>query len=508
MIVADQYGFTMLVLNLISKLLPAGVRDKYKQRRTYLEAITFLGILFFLLFRVMLYEFCIPGASTAVGLLGNISLLLFTIFLGWRFLKPNKIKAIACGCLVFILFIGILSFVNSISFTSGKDFNSVSIEKLKTLGYVDWSYAGDDIEKIGVVHHDSEQSFKGLNIYCSQRFPEAYLIDMQGNIVHKWSKDLDDCRSWDHHVELVGNGELLVVAVDKMILKVNYDSEVIWNTKIRTHHDISVGENNKLYALAREDKLVFWHGIPVPILSDYIGVLSPDGILEKKVFFYDLLKDKVLLRHILKIHMGILNPENFIKVVYRKIFRNFIFDHGICFDIFHTNSIEVLNRTIPGFCRDGDLLLSARELDIVVVIDPVKEELVWDWGTGQLDKQHHPSLLENGNVLVFDNGRYRGFSRIVEVNPLTETIEWKYETDPKEKFFSSIRGGCQRLPNGNTLITESNRGRVFEITKEGKIVWEFYNPDVEQERKKRATIYRMMRIIDPEKYDLKVEKHN
>ena len=67
-----------------------------------------------------------------------------------------------------------------------------------------------------------------------------------------------------------------------------------------------------------------------------------------------------------------------------------------------------------------------------------------------------------------------------------------------EKFFSALIGSNQRLPNGNTLITESDKGHVFEITREGKIVWEFYNPNINMEAKKRETIYRMTRIYNPE----------
>ena len=61
-------------------------------------------------------------------------------------------------------------------------------------------------------------------------------------------------------------------------------------------------------------------------------------------------------------------------------------------------------------------------------------------------------------------------------------------------------GGNQRLPNGNTLITESCSGRVFEITKDGRIVWEFYNPNIKTETQERETIYRMTRITNPENY--------
>ncbi len=47
---------------------------------------------------------------------------------------------------------------------------------------------------------------------------------------------------------------------------------------------------------------------------------------------------------------------------------------------------------------------------------------------------------------------------------------------PAWNFFSPRMGNAQRLPNGNTLITESSFGRFFEVTREGEVVWEYVNP--------------------------------
>ena len=63
-------------------------------------------------------------------------------------------------------------------------------------------------------------------------------------------------------------------------------------------------------------------------------------------------------------------------------------------------------------------------------------------------------------------------------------------------FFSIIRGGCQRLPGGNTLITDSESGRALEVAPAGDIVWEFYNPDMAllHIALLRAPIYRVARF--------------
>ena len=143
-----------------------------------------------------------------------------------------------------------------------------------------------------------------------------------------------------------------------------------------------------------------------------------------------------------------------------------------------------------------------RHLNIVGVIDLNREEIIWFWGTGQLEFPHHPSLLENGNLLIFDNGSHRKYSRVIELNPVTKKIEWEYKANPKEKFYTSGMGGNQRFPNGNTLVTQSCTGRVFEVTKDGEIVWEFYNPNIRTETQERETIYRLTRIINPQDYPI------
>ncbi|MFN3181337.1 MAG: hypothetical protein ACE37F_05050 [Nannocystaceae bacterium] len=64
---------------------------------------------------------------------------------------------------------------------------------------------------------------------------------------------------------------------------------------------------------------------------------------------------------------------------------------------------------------------------------------------------------------------------MLEVDPTTEKIVWEYKD---EDFFSNIRGLSQRLPSGGTLVVSSQRGRAFEVTPEGEVVWEYWSPDV------------------------------
>jgi hypothetical protein len=89
--------------------------------------------------------------------------------------------------------------------------------------------------------------------------------------------------------------------------------------------------------------------------------------------------------------------------------------------------------------------------------------------------------LPNGNLLIFDNGPHRRdhpapYSRVIEVDRRTRAIVWEYHDQSLFDFFSPYISGAQRLPNGNTLICEGCDGRIFEVTPDGLVVWEYVNP--------------------------------
>jgi hypothetical protein len=75
---------------------------------------------------------------------------------------------------------------------------------------------------------------------------------------------------------------------------------------------------------------------------------------------------------------------------------------------------------------------------------------------------------------------------------LTKEIVWEFKAETPQDFYTATRGTNQRLPNQNTLITNSENGQVFEVTPAGEVVWEFYSPHL-NEKDERATIIRMKR---------------
>ena len=94
-----------------------------------------------------------------------------------------------------------------------------------------------------------------------------------------------------------------------------------------------------------------------------------------------------------------------------------------------------------------------------------------------------------GNILAFNNGwEFRGYERgwssVVEIatpvegsgyRPVEPAPVWTYEADPPTAFYAAAQSGAQRLPNGNTLICGGSLGTVFEVTPDGRIVWEYVN---------------------------------
>ena len=171
----------------------------------------------------------------------------------------------------------------------------------------------------------------------------------------------------------------------------------------------------------------------------------------------------------------------------------------------------------------ANVIISSREASIIAIVAR-DGSIVWRMGPDfsaspelrairQIIGQHHPHLIPKGlpgagNLLVFDNGGSSGYgfaspiapqgrgafqratSRVLEINPVTLQLVWSY-TNPR--FFSTNISGAQRLPNSNTLITAGAGGRMFEVTREGAIVWEYMFPMFSGANQSNA-VYRAYRV--------------
>jgi hypothetical protein len=132
--------------------------------------------------------------------------------------------------------------------------------------------------------------------------------------------------------------------------------------------------------------------------------------------------------------------------------------------------------------RDGNILASLQSVSAVVIISRETGEIIWHLDSTVVAQQHCASELEDGSILIFDNGTFRHresatYSRVIQVAREDKSIVWEYKDPHPMTFFTPFMGGAQRLRGGNTLITEAAFGRMFEVTKEGCLVWEYVNPD-------------------------------
>ncbi|MCK5605779.1 aryl-sulfate sulfotransferase [Candidatus Pacearchaeota archaeon] len=370
---------------------------------------------------------------------------------------------------------------------------NADLKKLSSLGYMDWApIALEDLEKSGVTKYDPQLACEGINLYCSEEKQGGHLVDMTGKNLHSFTdKRLPQGREKWQFIEPYHDDEFLVIIQCKEVFKIDWDSNVKKRYAGLFHHDIAITDDGSMYTVMHEKIDCPEICTTEPVRDDWLVLITENGEIERKVSFARMfLKNKSLF-----------------DVVSNQETKRYLFGKD-AWDIFHVNSVEIINRNVfigdSKLFEKGCILCSIRHLNLIVVVDVAKENIVWHWGLDEVSFPHHASLLENGNILLFDNGVDRCYSRVVEVDPATKKIEWEYKSDPPESFYTATRGSAQRLPNGNTLIAESEKGRVFEITRDGTIVWEFYNPEIMEihdkktgERQgRRATIYRMLRIFE------------
>lgn len=190
----------------------------------------------------------------------------------------------------------------------------------------------------------------------------------------------------------------------------------------------------------------------------------------------------------------------------------------------HINCMSVLgpNRWYDGgderFHPDN-IIFDSREANFLAIISKETGKVVWQMGPdftdkmerrmGQIIGPHHLHMIPKGlpgegNLLVFDNGGWSGYgtpnnisrdgtkvnridrSRVIEFNPVTKRVVWELKGSDMEdyggpgihdyRFYSPLTSSAQRLPNGNTLVTEGVGGRLFEVTADKEVVWEFISP--------------------------------
>jgi len=335
------------------------------------------------------------------------------------------------------------------------------ITALEAIGYADGKHTLDVPR--GVTRHDPQRTASGVNLLNSAHVAGAQLIDMQGNCLHTWSHSFRDVwpdypgshvfKSFWRRTHLFDNGDLLCIFEGMGIIKIDKDSKLIWSSPVQAHHDLQPMPDGTLWVLTREAHMLPRIHERRPSLEDFVSLLDSEGREVRRISVLEALE----------------------KSEYLDLWDGKVRRAG---DLFHTNSLEILTGSIAHLhsaFAAGNFLISLRTLDLVAVLDPEEERIVWAT-QGTFKQQHDPTVLANGHLLLFDNNPDLQASRVLELDLGTGQEHWRYEGQESEPFFSSACGLAQRLPGGNTLITESDYGRAFEVTPEGEMVWEYYSP--------------------------------
>ncbi|MCH7622373.1 MAG: aryl-sulfate sulfotransferase [Chloroflexi bacterium] len=316
---------------------------------------------------------------------------------------------------------------------------------------------------VGLIYSAPQHCFRGYTLTTNNRDHHARLIDLEGRVCHQWQSD-----QGIGYAYLLPNGNLLLRTrppedagraetkggSSGAILELDWDSNVVWEYRNPyLHHDYERLPNGNtlvlLFELLSPELTAAIQGgrptdeDPEQMFGDVVKEIAPDGMVVYEWKSWEHLSPE---------------EDSICPLEDRKEWP-------------HGNSLNVT--------PEADLIVSYRGTSTVGSVDKASGEFRWKWGRGEIDHQHHPTWLDNGRVLIFDNGFHRprsSYSRVIEVDPSTNEIAWEYWGNPAISFYSQAISSCERLPNGNTLICEGSPGRIFEVTPHKEIVWEYVNP--------------------------------
>jgi hypothetical protein len=317
----------------------------------------------------------------------------------------------------------------------------------------------------GVLQHNKDKSTPGYTLFTPLGLYNSYLIDMDGEVVHQWDLPSDV----GNYTYLLENGNLLAAlrtedenpklpAKGGRIVEFDWDGNIVWeHIDHLQHHDFRRKPNgNTVYAAwNKQTDPEVWKSIPGgmegtehdgAIYTDVIREVDPEGNL---VWEWDVIKD--------------MDKDEF------------PIDPSV-----HRNEYAHANTVSP--CPNGDVIVNWRYNNTMAMIDYESKKIKWSLRDISYGQHHDVQMLENGNILFFANGADVHIhgpetgSQVVEVDPATNEEVWVYQGTPRRSFISWFVSGCQRLSSGNTLICEGLWGRLFEVTPEKEIVWEYVSP--------------------------------
>ena len=316
---------------------------------------------------------------------------------------------------------------------------------------------------------------------------EGKVIGMDGTVVHEWP-------TWYLGV-IDENGDFYAQQEYESSTwgRYSWNGSVIWEKELPIHHEIVLTPQDTIIILTK--KVHEYKGRNVEF--DVILEFNKSGEIMKKWSTWDHLDELQSYHDKLELDKS---PSFILE---DNTWKNTSIWGGN-YDYYHMNAVSLIPNnsrqgTHPAF-KPGNYLISFRHGSMVFIIDKDTGKVLWraiyEQVTDNIEGPHAPQMLEDGNILIYDNGRYRGWTRLIIIDPVTLKVSWEYRSD---EFFSYSQGFVQPLPNDNLLITESEEGHVFELDPEGEIVWEWWHPEMvddpseEKYYGKRREIYRAIR---------------
>jgi hypothetical protein len=307
---------------------------------------------------------------------------------------------------------------------------------------------------------------------------KCQLIDRNDNVLYNFPGNL--CSFYDNEKKIVTHvaGNLVVY---------NKDLDVQWKTSTYIDHELQVTPDNKVLVLSVDYDSInhMWVRFDAIRCFDSTGKeLYKWSTLAHCRYLLDfVMKDPNIFRYKIQ---GSHDPDSVLckmAATLTGIDRNFQ-DR----ELFHMNSIQVIptneSEKKDSVFRQGNILLSFCNYNdslvtFLAIVNPVSYKILWYYVQKDAKQIHTPRMLPNGNILMYVNSDCRSevdSSFIDEINPITKQVVWNYvERFPKVQMRCS-HGSCQRLPNGNTLISNIN-GYIYEVTPDKKIVWKWHTND-------------------------------
>ena len=323
--------------------------------------------------------------------------------------------------------------------------------------------------KQGLTAHDPARAGEGYLLFSPLNEANlTLLIDTDGNEVHRW----EHAEQPGNYGYLLPNGNLFmnVKVEDELrdlfprfvlfkggaLREIDWDGNVVWEHRDKYHHHDGrrLDHGGAIY-LALEK-------LPDDLAARVRGGYGPEADMWSDVVREVDAEGNLIWEWHSKDHLDPAIDE--------------LDFNSVRFEWAHLNAALPLD--------DDTVLMSARNISTLFTVDRKSGAITGRWGKadGLFFGQHDPRILPNGNIMLFDNGASRdnggvnAFSSVVEFDMQTREIVWQYQDNPNWMFQSSTLSGVDPMPNGNVLVAEGIRGRMFQVTRDGEVVWEYINP--------------------------------